>query len=199
MQKELKTRQVCLFLIAFTPIAKLFIMPSVLAGKANEDLWICTLINVVLDFFTIASIIYACKNTDKNLTQLLESSFGKLGAKFIVGIFFIYFILKAILPISEQADYVKLTLYTLKPTVLYFLPFFIVAFYVCTKNLRVLGRSADILWLFTIIGFLILFALISILVGETVILACAGIAIIIAINIPKNFFFTTLVLPLIRI
>lgn len=159
MQKELKTRQVCLFLIAFTPIAKLFIMPSVLAGKANEDLWICTLINVVLDFFTIASIIYACKNTDKNLTQLLESSFGKLGAKFIIGIFFIYFILKAILPISEQADYVKLTLYTLKPTVLYFLPFFIVAFYVCTKNLRVLGRSADILWLFTIIGFLILFAL----------------------------------------
>ncbi len=159
MQYELKSRQVCLFMIAFLPITKLFIMPSILAGKANEDLWISALINLTLDFLTVLAVTYSCKKTDKNIYDLLETSFGKIGTKIILGIFCIYFFLKAILPISEQGDYVKMTLYTLKPTIVYFLPFFIFAFYICTKNLRVLGRSADILWLFTTLGFTVLFAL----------------------------------------
>ncbi len=159
MQYELKSRQVCLFIIAFLPISKLFIMPSVLAGKANEDLWISALINLTLDFLTILAVTYTCKKTEKNLYSLLESKIGKIGTKIILGVFFIYFFLKAILPISEQGDYVKMTLYTLKPTIVYFLPFFIFAFYICTKKLRVFGRSADILWLFTVLGFIILYAL----------------------------------------
>ncbi len=159
MQYELKTRQVCLFLIAFTPIAKLFIMPSILAGKANEDLWISATINLVLDLLTILAVIYTNKRANTNLYSLLENKVGKTASKIITIIFFIYFMLKAILPISEQGEYVKLTLYTLKPTIIYFLPFFVVAFYVCTKRLRVLGRSADIMWIFTLIGFTVLYAL----------------------------------------
>ena len=56
MQYELKSRQVCLFIIAFLPISKLFIMPSILAGKANEDLWISALVNLTLDFLTILAL-----------------------------------------------------------------------------------------------------------------------------------------------
>lgn len=159
MQYELKTRQVCLFLIAFAPITKLFIMPSVLAGKANEDMWISATINLLLDFLTVLFVIYTCKRANKNLYALLEERLGIVGSKIIMTIFFIYFTLKAVLPISEQGDYVKMTLYTLKPTIVYFLPFFIVAFYICTKNLRVLGRSADVLWLLTLVGFTVLYAL----------------------------------------
>ncbi len=159
MQYQLKTRQVCFFLIALTPISKLFIMPSVLAGKAEQDLWISAMINLALDFLTIFLVTIACKRSNTTILGLLERSLGKTATKIITAIYFAYFTIKAIMPISEQKDYIEMTLYTLKPTIFYFLPFFISAFYLCTKRLKVLGRSADVLWLFTLIGFAVLLSL----------------------------------------
>ena len=159
MQYQLKTRQICLFLIALTPISKLFIMPSVLASNAEQDLWISALINLALDFLTVFFVLFACKRANTTLLNLLENSLGKTATKIIVSLCFVYFTIKAILPISEQKDYLEMTLYTLKPTVFYFLPFFISAFYLCTKRLKVLGRCADVLWLFTLIGFAVLLSL----------------------------------------
>ena len=67
--------------------------------------------------------------------------------------------LKSLLPINEQKEYVIRTLYTLTPTLLYFLPFFFVCFYFCTKPLRVIGRASDVLWLITSLGIIILLCL----------------------------------------
>ena len=159
MNYQLKTRQVCLLIIAFTPIVKLFSMPSLLAKTANEDMWISCLISVLLDFLTIISVIFACRNAKASFFELLENSLGKVLTKIVLGLFLVYFSLKAIIPINEQREYVELTLYTLKPNLLYFLPFFVVAFYMCIKPMRVLGRAADVAWFFTLAGFLILLSL----------------------------------------
>lgn len=159
MKFQLKTRQICFFLIAFTPITKFFILPSILANTANEDMWICSLVNVLLDLITLCAIIYTCKKCRCTFFQLLENNLGKTGTKAVLILYLIYFMLKAVLPLSEQRDYVELTLYTLKPTVLYFLPFFAVPFYLCTKKIRILGRLSDVLWLITINGFITLIAL----------------------------------------
>ncbi len=159
MVQQLKTRQVCLFFIAFMPITKIFTLPSVLATFANEDMWISLLLNFILDIGTLVALIYACKKAKTNFYGLIEGVFGKIGAKIIVALYFIYFMLKAILPINEQKDYVEFTLYTLLPTTFYFLPFFIVALYCCTKRLRVIGRVADIMWVITLIGLSLLFVL----------------------------------------
>ncbi len=159
VQHQLKTRQVCLFFIAFLPITKLFSLPSVLATHADEDLWISTLINAILDIATLVALIFTCKYAKKSFYGMLEDVFGKIGAKIIMGLYFIYFMLKAILPINEQKEYVEFTLYTLLPTTFYFLPFFIVALYCCTKKLRVIGRVSDIMWVVSLIGISLLFVL----------------------------------------
>ncbi len=159
MTYQLKTRQVCLFFIAFLPITKLFTLPSVLATFANEDMWISALINALLDIGTLIALIYLCKLAKTNFYGMLEEVFGKIGAKAIIGLYFVYFMLKAILPINEQKDYVEFTLYTLLPNTFYFLPFFIVALYCCSKKLRVIGRVADIMWIITLIGISLLFVL----------------------------------------
>ena len=57
MEYSLKTRQICLFLIAFLPIPKMFMMPSIVAGIAEEDMWISTIFNLFLDFTTIFFLI----------------------------------------------------------------------------------------------------------------------------------------------
>ncbi len=159
MQKELKTRQICLFYIAFIPLSKVFIMPSMLAKSAGEDMWISATINLIIDLLTLFFIVLCMKNTRKDFFTLIFDTFGRVGGKILLCFFFFYFMLKGLVPISEQKDYVELTLYTLTPRVFYFLPFFVVALYFCTKNLRAIGRAADVLWIMTAIGFILLFSL----------------------------------------
>ena len=159
MQYELKSRQVCLFFIAFMPLTKLFMLPSVLAGINGEDMWISTVINVLIDFVTLFILTISARRAKTNFYGLLENSFGKIGSKVILSFYLLYFILKAVLPLNEQKDYVEYTLYTLMPTSYYFLPFFIAAFYICVKNLRVIGRASDIMWIITAVGIIVLFSL----------------------------------------
>ncbi len=159
MKYQLKSRQVCLFFIAFVPLLKLFGLPSAIAQVAGEDMWLSALFNGVIDLVTIACILSAIKNTDCSFYALLENNFGKTVSKIILCVYFFYFMLSAVFPIFEQRDYIKLTLYTLKPNLLYFLPFFILPFYLSTKKLRVLGRLSDVLWLITLNGIITLFAL----------------------------------------
>lgn len=159
MNYQLKSRQICLFIIAFFPIVKIFIMPSVLAEIANEDLWLCAVLSLLLDFITLIFIIKACKSTKTNFFGLIENCLGKVGAKIVFSFYLAYFLLKAIVPLNEQKDYVELTLYTLMPSKLYFLPFFAVAFYLCTKKLCTIGRCADVLWFFSVVGIIVLLAL----------------------------------------
>lgn len=155
----LKDRQICFFVLAFLPITKIFSLPSLIAGYSNEDMWISTLVNLLIDFLTLIPIVIACKKSKTGFFESLEKIFGKLFSKVILFLYFIYFMLKAILPLNEQKDYIDYTLYTLRPTLAYFLPFFIVAFYLCFKRLKVLGRLSDILWFITLNGFITLFAL----------------------------------------
>lgn len=159
MQKNLKLRQVCLFLIVFSFLPKLFMMPSILARYADEDLWISGALNILLEFITLFFIVLVYRKENSNIFELLEEKFGKTISKVILCLFFIYFMIKSVIPLNEQKDYVDLTLYTLRPTLIYFLPFFILAFYFCTKKLRILGRVSDGIFATSLIGIIILFAL----------------------------------------
>ena len=158
-RKQLTTRQICLFIIAFLPVTKLFMMPSVVAKFAQEDMWISILINLALDFLTICALTYTCKKSKMNFFELLENAFGKTASKIILFFYFLFFFAKAIIPLDEQRDYIEFTLYTLMPNVFYFLPFFVVAFFLCMKKLRSIGRLSDILWITTLIGFTLLILL----------------------------------------
>ena len=159
MFPQLKSRQVCFFIIAFVPIIKLFMMSSVIAGFANEDAWLSALFNVILDLITLAFVCKACKNAKSDFITLLEDNLGKTGKNFVLIIYFFYFFLKGIIPINEQKDYVELTLYMTQPNLLTFLPILICSFYLCLKELRTLGRVSDILWIITLVGFTLLMAL----------------------------------------
>ncbi len=157
--KQLKTRQICLFYIAFAPMIKLFYLPSVLAGVAYEDMWICAVVNLLLDLITLVPILIVCEREEKDFISLIKDSFGEKGAKFIFVLYAIYFFTKAFLPLQEQKEFIKISLYINLPTDLFFLPFFIASFYLCLKPLRAFGRVADIAWFFTLTGYVILMAL----------------------------------------
>lgn len=159
MEKALKSRQVALFFISFMPVIKLFELPGLLAKYSGEDMWVSATLSLFLDMFTLLLILYACKNTDRDFYSLLEINFGKVIAKIIMAFYFLTFILKAILPINEQREFVELTLYETLPNPLNFFPFFAVALFLCIKKIRVLGRCADITWAVTSFGIILLIVL----------------------------------------
>ncbi|MBQ9104454.1 MAG: GerAB/ArcD/ProY family transporter [Clostridia bacterium] len=157
--KALKLRQVCLFFIAFIPINKLFLLPSLLARSANEDMWICTAINIIVDLLTVSVLTVCARKTNTDIFTMVENALGKVGAKILFFVYALFFMLKAILPIIEEKTYIEITLYEVFPKHLMFLPFFIVAFYLCIKKLRAVGRTSDIVWISTLVGLILLFAL----------------------------------------
>ncbi len=159
MQKTLKTRQICFFLIAFMPVTKFFILPSIISQIAFNDMWASVIISILLDFVTLFFIISLMKRTDLTFVKLLKSTFGDRGAKIIYIIYFFYFLLKSIIPIFEQKDYVEHTLYINNPSLLYFIPFFFFSFYLGQKKIRALGRAGDGLFLLTVIAFILLIVL----------------------------------------
>lgn len=156
---SLKTRQVALFFIAFTPLIKLFTMPSLIAGLSNNDGWISIAINLIVEFFCLSLILVANKNYDGDLYTFLSQSFNKTVAKVIFVLYAVYFLSKSILPICEQKDYIELTLYQTSSNPLSFLPFLIISFYLSIKKLRVIGRVSDVLFLTTLVGYFVLIGL----------------------------------------
>lgn len=156
MKYQLKTRQIALFFIAFLPTTKLFMLPSVLAKTTNEDMWISALLNLILDGITLSVILIACKRYKCDFFTLIESRFGKTVAKIVFLLYFIYFLMKSVLPIIEQKDYIETTLYVTMPNNLYFIPFFLLAFFVACKKLKVIARLSDVLWIVTLLGVVIL-------------------------------------------
>lgn len=159
MNYPLKTRQVCFFAIAFLPISKLFMMSSIIASVVKEDMWISILINVLIDFLTLFTFLTLTKNEEGTIKDILSRTLGEKLTKVILLFYVFYFILKAIIPFNEQEAYVIQTLYLTMPNALAFLPVFIIPVYLSSKKIRVLGRCADIVWIFTLIGFSLILVL----------------------------------------
>ena len=74
MKYQLKTRQICLFFIAFLPITKIFTLPSLLSSFSKEDLWISALVNFSIDFFTLALLLIVRNRTDKDIFTIYGES-----------------------------------------------------------------------------------------------------------------------------
>lgn len=159
MQKTLNSRQICFFLIAFMPVTKFFILPSIISQISSNDMWISVIISITLDFITLFFILSAMRKTDLTFNKVLTNVFGERVAKAILIIYLFYFILKSLIPIFEQKDYIEHTLYINNPSLLYFMPFFFFCFYLGQKKIRALGRAGDALFIITLIGFILLVTL----------------------------------------
>ena len=159
MQYQLKTRQICLFFAAFLPVTKIFMLPSIFAKFAENDMWISCLCNIFLDLAALSALIFACRKADTDFFGLIKLNFGKVGSKIILSLYVLYFFVKAILPINEQKDYIEITFYETLPNILTFIPFFIISFYISIKKIRVVGRCADVLWATTALGLFLLIGL----------------------------------------
>ncbi|MBQ9118158.1 MAG: GerAB/ArcD/ProY family transporter [Clostridia bacterium] len=138
------TRQLC-FLIAFLfPIARFLEAPRLLASAAKGDLLIPALLSLLLQGASIAAFLFLSYKTDKTLFQLIENALGKWVAKAVYFLLTAYYLFAAVLPLLDLEKFSYAAFFDTAPTTFSFAPFFLLSAFLCTKNFKAVGRSADL-------------------------------------------------------
>ncbi len=157
---KINVRQLSIIIAVIFSVVKFFVLPAHVSGFSHEAGWMALFVNFSLDFLLLLICLYVVKNQPH--ASVYETSvkfFGKTFTKVVFVLYAVYFLLKAFIPILEQKNTISLTFYESQPTLLIFMPFFIVAFYIIIKGVNAFARSIEIIsWLWAI-GLLIIFAL----------------------------------------
>lgn len=147
------TKQLSVLLFTIITAAKLLTLPALYATYASRDAWFAALLNFLLDGALLAVLLVTVNKFDgETFYEVLERNLGRAMAKIVYFLYFIYFLFKAMVPVMEQKNYVEITLYETAPTVLTFLPFFFIAFYLCVKGLKTMSRLSEIIIWMTALG-----------------------------------------------
>lgn len=156
-------RQAIILFLICTMSSKLQLLPCLLAGEVERDLWIVLLFGAIIDtaflFLTIL-INKLCPNM--SIHDLLRQTYGKV-VTFIIGIlFFAYFICTSVLPFEAVRDVFASNLFDSIPWQVFALFFLICVGYLSFSGLRTLGRTAELYFyviLFSITGLILLGAI----------------------------------------
>lgn len=144
MKMRISVRQICFIMLIYTAVSKFILYPTVLSYKSGRDLLFSALADFAVQAVIVWSVSYLCSRTDKTFFELIEGTLGKITARIIYGLFALFFIVCAIIPVFEQKVYVHAIFYDTVPSLIVFLPFFFFAVYAASKGFENIGRSADI-------------------------------------------------------
>ena len=145
MKEKISVRQICFILIAYNAASKMLLFPTAAASAVGNALIFSALFNLVLQSIIIWSVSYLSSRTDKSFFELLSDTFGKVAARVIYAFFALYFLVSAIMPMSEQQLLAHDSFYDTIPSLVVFLPFFIFSVYAGVKSLTNVGRCADMM------------------------------------------------------
>lgn len=150
MKNSISENQLSVIVATGFTLTKIYVMPANLSHFAGSSLWISALINFIIDYILLLVFLKFIKQSgNRTLFEINSQLFSKKTAKVLALAFAVFFIIKAFVPIVEQKNSIELTFYETQPTLLTFMPFFIVAFYIMLKGYRAFGRSYEIcMWIY---------------------------------------------------
>lgn len=153
MIKDITGRQAIIIVAMVMCATKFFTLPSNLVTLAKQDVVYVMLLFFAVEFLLLLIMVQiSMMHPDKTFYQMLEESVGKIIAKAICLLFFVFFIIKMSINIIETYTFFLGTLYDELSPLLYICPMIFVVFYMTYIGLRSIGRSVEILWVFVVLG-----------------------------------------------
>lgn len=141
---KIKLRQICFYFAAVMPVAKMLVYPTALVYRARNGLLFSALLNFLAEGLIVLLVMLAAKRTGCSLFGLIRQKFGDAAARCVYGLFALFFLFSALLPLMEQKNFVLQVMYENTPSLISFAPFFFVSFYAAVKGFKSIGRLADI-------------------------------------------------------
>ena len=149
------TRQLCFFAAFVLPVGKLLELPSLLTRYAGGDLLIAALVGLTVEFLAFASLVFFAARRGASPIEFLESKLGKPAVRIFCGIYALFLLVFAALPLFDLEKFSHAAFSDTSPTFFIFTPFFFLSGFICIKGIKGVGRSADIfpiLFLLPLIG-----------------------------------------------
>ena len=188
-QNDICVRQICFMLVSGCAMGKMIVAPALSAKYADEALWISSLINFLADgAFLLFALWLSEKFDGLTFYEILYGAFGKIFAKIVYFIFFLFFLLKGFIPLVEQKNYIEIALYETAPSVFTFLGFFLFSSFFCYKGIKSVARCADVTVWAAAFGIVTLLALAVPLTDLTELLPVVGVPIGKILHGAKNTF-----------
>lgn len=145
MKDKISVRQICFILLAYNAASKMLLFPTTAASAVGNALIFCAMFNLALQTVIIWAVSYLSSRTDKSFFELLENTFGSVTARIVFAFFALYFLIAAVIPMSEQQLLVHDSFYDTIPSLTVFLPFFVFSVYAGVKSFTNVGRCADLM------------------------------------------------------
>lgn len=146
-------------MLIYTAVSKLLIYPTALSYYCGRDLLWSALMNFLVSGLIVFAVSMLCSRTQCTLFELIKNSLGEVVARVIYGLFALFFMVSALMPLFEQKLYVHAIFYDTVPSLMVFLPFFAFSVYAASKNLKNVGRCADICLPIFIMSMVLIFAM----------------------------------------
>ena len=156
-------RQLCFLLAFILPVPKLLEAPSLLAYFSKGDLLLPAFLHYVLQTGVLIALLCVCARSDKPLFQRLREVSKPLAAAVYIALA-AYFIFSDLFPLLDLARFADTAFFDTAPSVSAFLPFFLLSAFICVKDEKAIGRSADLCMPIFLFAF---FGLIFMAFGET--------------------------------
>ncbi len=150
---KINSRQLCFIILTLSTVGKLFFLPGLISGMAEEGLIVSTLLNYFLDFMLLLTILALYSKSNKeSFYKVLEDVFGKNLSKIILVFYAIFFVVKLLVPLIEEKNSIELTFYETQPNILTFIPIFIITFYISVKGIKSFGKGLEIVTPIFLVG-----------------------------------------------
>ena len=160
MKNTVTAIELSFIIFLVTIVGKLHALPSLLAGYADESLWISVLICFAVDFILLLLVLYILNKIKVvSFYDALCKYFGKFAGKVVAFIFVLFMIAKIFLPVLEQKNSIELTFYETQPSLFTFLPVYLILFYVSLKGLWAFSKSVNVIIWGLIVGVIIVLLL----------------------------------------
>ncbi len=147
-------RQLCFILAFILPVSKLLEAPSLLAYFSKGDLLVPAFFHYALQTGVLIALLYACSRSEKTLFERLCDVSKPLAA----GVYIVlaaYFVFSDLFPLLDVERFANTAFFDTAPAVSAFLPFFLLSAFICVKDEKAIGRSADLcmpIFLFSFFG-----------------------------------------------
>ena len=150
---QLTNRQVGVLVSLSIISLKLFILPSLVSRYAGNNCYISVVFSMLIEFVFILLLLWIMKkNKGKSIFEILESKFGRIFPKILVGLLTIFFLGKSIVSMKELQNFLVQLLFEHITWWKFVIPLFGIVIYILNKSLRTFARSVQFFFWFLIVG-----------------------------------------------
>ena len=151
----ISARQIAFAAAFLLPLSKLLEAPSILSQHASGDLLFPAVLHFLFQTLILLGLLYAASKSETPLIERLKTALGK-GVYILYGVYAVYFLLHAVLPLLDAEKFVYATYFDTAPTLFSFGIFFLLSAFICTKGIKAIGRCADLCLFLFLLPFLAL-------------------------------------------